>query len=409
MRISFRNCLAFLLPAFFFGHAAGQIPSSVESPYADLSQLQDGQILHRATGRLLTEKELMNYLCAYTIVYVGETHDSKNDHAVELKILKGLNERFPGRMALGMEMLCRPSQKDVDAYINGDLDDRKFAKVWFENWDNLYYYREILKFARDNRIPIVALNAGKDLQEAVKEKGLDGLDEAMKKRLPVIDFNDPYYLQFSRAIFAAHKGGSNIAEVFNRVQSLWDETMAETAAGFLQSKAGKDRKLMIMAGGYHVQYGFGIPRRLFRRLPLPYVIVSPYAVEISEEKQANIMDVELPTLPMPPADVYWGVVYEGSDDEPVSLGVICTEIEGEDGLLIEGVMPGSPAEKAGLKKGDIILKMDGEATNEVFDLKYQVGLHKSGEQSPIEIQRGKERLTVTVTHDVVRHGETLQP
>jgi uncharacterized iron-regulated protein len=409
MRISFRHCLVFLLPVFFFGHAAGQMASSIESPYRDLSLLQDGQILHLATGRLLTKEELMNYLGGYSIVYVGETHDSKNDHAVQLKILEGLNEKFHGQIALGMEMLCRSSQKDVDAYINGDLDDRKFAKVWFENWDDLNYYKEILRFARDNRIPIVALNAGKDLQEAVKEKGLDGLDEAMKKREPVIDFNDPYHLEFCRAIFAGHKGGSRIAEVFHQVQLLWDETMAETAAKFLQSKAGKDRKLMIMAGDDHVRYGFGIPRRLFRRLPLPYVIVSPYAVEISEEKQANIMHVELPTFPMPPANVYWGVIYEGLDDEPVLLGVTCREREGGNGLLIIGVMPESLAEKAGLKKDDVILTMDGKTTNEIFDLKYQVGLHKSGDKSSIEIQRGKERLTVAVTFDVVKHGGTHQP
>ena len=309
MRISFRNCLVFLLPAFFLGHAAAQKASSIESPYRDLSLLQDGQILHLATGRLLTEEELMNYVGGYPVVYVGETHDSKNDHAVELKILKGLNEKFPGHIALGMEMLCRPSQKDVDAYVKGDLDEREFEKVWFQNWDNFDYYKKILRFARDKRIPIVALNAGKDLQEAVMGKGLDGLGEAMKKRLPEIDFNDPYHLEFCRAIFAGHKGGSNIAKVFQQVQLLWDETMAETAAKFLQSKAGKDRKLMVMAGGDHVEYGFGIPRRLFRRLPLPYVIVAPYAVEISEEKKANIMNVELPDFPMPPADIYWGVVY----------------------------------------------------------------------------------------------------
>jgi uncharacterized iron-regulated protein len=406
MRMSLKNCLFFLLPAFFCTCAAGQTPSSIESPYEDLSLLRDGQILHRATGRLLTEKELVNYLGGYSVVYVGETHDSKNDHEVELKILKGLNEKFPGQIALGMEMLCRPSQTDVDAYINGELDDREFEKVWLDNWGNYNYYNKILMFARDNRIPIVALNAGKDLQKAVMEKGLDGLDEAMRKRLPVIDFNDPYYLEFCRAVFAAHTAGSNIAEVFNQVQSLWDETMAETAARFLQSGAGKDRKLMIMAGGDHVQYGFGIPRRLFRRLPLPYVIVSPYAVEISKEKQANIMDVKLPNLPMPPADVYWGVVYEGLDDDPVLLGVTCKKIDSGVGLLITGVMPGSPAEKGGLKKGDVILKMDGGAIKEVSDLKYQVGLHKPGEQGSIEIRRGNERLTVTVTYDPLKNGKT---
>jgi len=409
MRVSFRNCLLISVSAFFFGCAAGQAPfGSVESPYADPGLLEDGQILHLATGRQLSEDELMNYLGEYSVVYVGESHDSKNDHAVELEILKGLQKRFPGQIALGMEMLRRPAQSDVDAYINGDINDREFAKVWFKNWDNLNYYKEILQFARDNKIPIVALNAGKELQEAVKTKGLDGLDDEMKERLPEIDFDDPYHLAFAKGIFGGHQGGSNIAEVFQRIQSLWDETMAQTAADFLQSDKGKGKKLMIMAGGYHVRYGFGIPRRLFRRLPVNFVVVNPYAVEIAEEKQENVMDVDLPYFPMRAADIYWGVVYEGTGNEPVLLGVTYKEVEDGDGVIIQGVMPGSPADKAGLKKDDVILTMDGEAINEGFDLKYQVSQHKVGDESPIEVQRGEERLTVTVVHDVVKHGAAVQ-
>lgn len=407
MRVNFRNFLILMSTGFFFGCAATQPQSyfSIEAPYSDLSFLEDGQILHLATGRLLTEEELMNYLSGFSVVYVGESHDSKNDHVVQLKVLKGLNEKFPGQMALGMEMLRRPSQKEVDAYIRGELTDRQFAKVWLDNWDNLNYYKAILEFAKDNKIPIVALNAGKDLQEAVKTKGPEGLDEEMQKRLPEIDYNDPYHLAFAKGIFGGHEGGSNIAEVFHRIQSLWDETMAQTAAEFLQSDEGKDRKLVVLAGGYHVRYGFGIPRRLFRRLPLRYTILTPYAVEIAEEKQANMMDVQMPAFPMRVADIYWGVVYEGSDDEPVLLGVTYNEVEEGEGVRIIGIMPGSPADKAGVQKDDILVSMDGEAINEGFDLKYQVGLHKSGEESPLEVLRGEERLKLNVIHAVVKHGE----
>jgi len=108
--------------------------------------------------------------------------------------------------------------------------------------------------------------------------------------------------------------GSHHGEAFYRVQVLWDEAMAETAAEYLKSPEGQGRRLLILAGGNHVRYGIGIPRRLFRRVPLPYAIVLPFPVEIPDDKRDRLMDVEMPDLPMRPADFYWAVGYESLDE-----------------------------------------------------------------------------------------------
>ena len=57
----------------------------------------------------------------------------------------------------------------------------------------------------------------------------------------------------------------------------------------------------------------------------------------------------------------------------------------------------SPAGKAGLQAGDIILSMDGETINRVFDVIYHVRQKKAGDTCQIEILRGKENMTVDVT------------
>ncbi len=377
----------------------------IDSPYRDPATLERGQILHVATGRLLTEAELLDYLAAHPVVYVGETHDSVDDHAVQLAILKGLQERFPGQVALGLEMLRRPSQGEVDAYLRGELDDKAFLRVWQKNWGpyTLPYYRALLDFAKEHRIPVRALNASNELKAAVMAKGLENLPPELAADLPEMDLQDPYHRAFLEGIFGGHSKGSNQVEVFLRVQALWDETMAQAAAEYLAGE-GKGKRLLVLAGGNHVRYGFGIPRRLFRRHPVPYAIVNPYATVIPEKKRHTLMDVEIPPLPMRTADVVWAVGYEDLEGERVMLGVQIADAEG-GGVRIKGVLPGSPGEGAGLREGDVVVAIDGAPVAEMFDLTYQVGLRKPGDQGSLEVRRGEERLTLPLTYDRVKHGK----
>ena len=124
----------------------------------------------------------------------------------------------------------------------------------------------------------------------------------------------------------------------------------------------------------------------------------------SEKPDLIILDVEMPVLPMPSADLYWSVDYRDLSDQRVKLGIMMEEAEGK-GVKIVGVVPGSPAEKAGLQKDDLLVGIDGVEVKEPFDVSYQVGLKKPGDVGPIVVSRGAETLTLTVTYDVVKHGK----
>jgi len=69
-------------------------------------------------------------------------------------------------------------------------------------------------------------------------------------------------------------------------------------------------------------------------------------------------------------------------------------IQGGKGSLIEGVAPGSPAEKAGLKRGDVIVKVDGRNVVSDGDLRMHVAQKKPGTKiSMTYIRDGKSRET----------------
>jgi len=70
----------------------------------------------------------------------------------------------------------------------------------------------------------------------------------------------------------------------------------------------------------------------------------------------------------------------------------------EEGALIAAVEPKSPAEKAGLKAGDVVLSAGGKPVKDTRDLARHVGTIKPGSKLDLAVWReGKERtLTVTV-------------
>jgi len=72
------------------------------------------------------------------------------------------------------------------------------------------------------------------------------------------------------------------------------------------------------------------------------------------------------------------------------LGVVSDATKKVDGSLIEKVQPGAPAEKGGIKKGDIITAVGGVKISSQQDLRKQVGKYKGGDVVKFTIKRGDE-------------------
>jgi S1-C subfamily serine protease len=70
------------------------------------------------------------------------------------------------------------------------------------------------------------------------------------------------------------------------------------------------------------------------------------------------------------------------------------EIPGGEGVLVEGVVEDSPAEKAGIKAGDIIYKIDGKALCCTEELVKAIGKMKPDVETPIVLIRKGDQKTV---------------
>jgi uncharacterized iron-regulated protein len=364
-----------------------------ESPYRDLGSLQPGTIVHLPTGIEVTKEQMFHVLSGSRIVYVGETHTNLEDHQVELEVLQGLWEQSPGQWVVGMEMFQRPSQGQLNQWSQGQLDEKGFIKVWYANWDQSYnYYRGILRFIRDKKIPMVALNASDELVHEVMKKGTEGLPKNLKKELPEMDRMDPYHRDSLKAVFAGHSHGNEGFERFYETMLIWDETMAQTIATYLSSSEGAGKKMVVFTGGFHVNYGFGVPRRVFRRLPEPYEIVMPYTEEVPENRKDLLMDVQPVSIPLYLADFIWAVGYKDLENQTVHLGVQVQKTE--KGVAVRKVMPDSTALKIGIREEDIIVSFDGQSILEPSDLIHLMSFKQPGDHAILKILRGDQTLNL---------------
>jgi uncharacterized iron-regulated protein len=370
----------------------------LENPYGVLEGVKEGQIYHVPTGIRVTKAQLLDIIGDSRIIYIGETHDNVDAHQVQLEIVMGLTERFPGQVVVGMEMFQRPYQGVMDRWSRGELSERDFLKEsrWYPKWGMDYdYYKAILDYIRERHIPLLALNASSELVKEVRRHGFNSLSETWQDQLPEVDLSDPHHRRFVEVFYKAHPATSTKSfETFYHVYVLWDETMAQTITSYLATEEGRDKKVVVLAGGNHVRYGFGIPRRAFRRVPVAYSIVLPMEVSIPEDRKDLLMEVRLPEIPLVPADFFWTVSYEDLKGEKVRLGVLLEETDGN--LKVSKVLEGSLAAQAGIQPGDILVSLDGEDLQESFDLLYLLDRKRPGDTGRLLIRREQRSLEMTL-------------
>ncbi len=386
----------FFLMAECAGRRLATVPGDM--PYPRNGKPQEDEIYHVPTGLNVSRDGAMEMISGARLVCVGETHDNIHAHRVELAIIEEMFRRFPGRIAIGMEMFRKPQQEALDRWTGGEIGELEFLKAskWYDNWGSDFgYYREILRFAREKRIDVIALNPSRELQEEVSRGGLANLPEDLRAKLPGIGEADPYQRSAMNAVYGSHLPTEGMFESFFQVQMLWEETMAESIVDYWKSPRGEGKKIITITGGWHVRYGFGLPKKVVRRMPVPYVIVLPEEIEIPEEKKDQQMDVDLPPVPLFPSDFVWYVSYEGLEGKRVRMGVLLSGKD--DALVVHKVLEGSPAEKAGVRSGDVIVSFDGQAVTDTADIHYLLGGKKEGDRAALVLRRDGGETAAEIT------------
>jgi len=215
------------------------------------------------------------------VIFIGDTHDDSRIHVKQLEIIRALYAGNP-LLALGLEMFTTDNQRYLDDWTKGKLEEKEFAAIYAKNWSyDWNLYRDLFLFARDNHIPMVALNVPKTIITKVVRQGAKSLSESDRMGLPPgINWTlPPRQAEYLRRIREQAFGNAPPpipAANFEEAQALRNSTFAYTIMQFRREFPG--RKVAVIAGTWHAIKN-GVPES-FKGYGSPtYKVVLPDLIE----------------------------------------------------------------------------------------------------------------------------------
>ncbi len=346
------------------------------------------------TGETVGPDELAARLDTTRLLLLGESHTSLESHRMQLQVLRALARR--GRaIRIGLEMFPYTEQAALDTWNAGGWSESEFVDKarWYEHWGYHWgYYRDLLVFARAQRIPIVAVNAPRELVAAVRTVGIAGLSAEQAARMPPkVETDSAEHL----ALFKAQVGGGDalhggVTEAawkgMQAAQATWDAAMAWNAVQALKSATRKEAIMVVLVGSGHVAYGLGIERQA--RAWVDGAVASVIAVPVADDKGPT------GAVRASYASFLWGVPREPASAWP-SLGVSTRAAEGGRRAVID-VEKDGPAARAVVKGGYVIMAIDLVAIDSREAMSRQMASYHWGDVPRLTITRGAEPLWVTV-------------
>jgi len=246
--------------------------------YLKLSDKQAVELL-----QLITDTE------GSDVVFIGEAHDVIKHHENQLDIIRALHaKKVP--VAIGVEMFVSDSQQKLDDWTEGKLNEQDFKVIYARNWSyDWLLYRNIFIFARDNHIPMIALNFPKQILYKVSAMGSSALNDNDKKEIPPNiswTLNAPQ-AEYLRMIFTQVFGNKHQGKRFSyfcEAQALRNNAMAWNISKY--TKKHPKKKMVVLAGTWHAVKN-GIPEQLAHYDSLTYKVILPELPEFNTENATS--------------------------------------------------------------------------------------------------------------------------
>lgn len=320
-------------------------------------------------------EQVVDHLAMHRVVLVGEAHDNPAHHRIQLTLIEQLHARRP-EMVVAMEMFPRHLQPQLDHWVAGEWSEERFLDEveWYFTWGfDVNLYAPILRFAKEKRIPLLAMNIRRETVSQVRRKGLADLEPEVLDTLPPMCPAPLDYRLRLEEVFDSHPmmSKSGNFDYFVEAQGVWDGVMADSIKRW--SDAHPQGLVVGLVGSGHVVMGHGIPYQLHSRGVKGVVTLLPWTGEDSWlEPQA--------------ADFAWGTPPTPDTPPPVQLGVTMDDTLA-DGAWVKSVVEDSLAAKADLRPKDHILQLNGQAITSRHALVRLVRGLTKGEELVLQIAR----------------------
>jgi len=225
------------------------------------------KIFNTSKQKAATVDDIVNDSANADVLFFGEEHSDSTDHYLEFTLFKKLAEKYPGKIALSMEMFETDCQNVLDEYLDGFIREKNFITE-ARAWHNYKDYRPLIEWAKANHIPVIAANAPARYVNMANRLGLVSLEQLNKTGksylppLPIDTATGAYYEKFLQ-VMGGH-GAMSGMEMF-QAQNLWDATMGWSIARF--AKAHRGYKILQLNGSFHSEEKLGAAAQLKKYTP----------------------------------------------------------------------------------------------------------------------------------------------
>lgn len=228
--------------------------------------------LRMSDGTYVDFSTLVEDLKGVRLVFMGEMHDRSGHHQAQLQVIQALKEAG-APVVIGLEMFRRDSQGALDMWVNNQMSEGNFLKVYQQNWSMWPLYRDIFIYARQEKIPLLGLNLSREITQQVARNGFASLSPQQMGELPGVRCDvDLRYQEFIRRSLGGHGHNGVKFLHFCEAQLLWDSVMAENLLDYIARHP--DAIIVVLAGSGHA-WKHGIPEQIERRQTLPMRILLP--------------------------------------------------------------------------------------------------------------------------------------
>jgi uncharacterized iron-regulated protein len=197
-------------------------------------------------GKKVSYKKLLKSAESTQVVLFGEFHNNAISHWLELELTKDIAQNKT--IVQGAEMLEADNQKQLNQYLNGEINQKKLdstARLW-PNYKT--DYKPLIDFALENKNPFVATNIPRRFASMVSKKGFEALETLTAEEKSWIapqpfpyDASLPGYVEMMKMM------GEHTSPNMPKAQASKDATMA-----YFINKNLKENSIFIhYNGSYH--------------------------------------------------------------------------------------------------------------------------------------------------------------
>ncbi len=230
------------------------------------SYQQHYKIYDTRKKQLISLQDIVKDAGSADVLFFGEEHNDSIGHLLEKEILLRLNEAYPGKVTLSLEMFQTDVQSVLNEYLLDVIGEKNFITE-ARAWKNYKDYRPMIEYSKLNRLDVIAANTPSRYTNSVTRLGLGVLNKLPADSrqylppLPVDTAKGRYYKKFTDLLGAHGMGAMKIYQS----QNLWDASMAGSIVSY--NKKHRKNKIFHVNGRFHSDEKLGAYARVVKQSP----------------------------------------------------------------------------------------------------------------------------------------------